>query len=359
MADDTSQEPLLHPRHSLRSNLEFSLRSQDSSVSSLLLIRVDLENDHFHVEHKMRNPFVMILGITTYKGKKSNGWNHLPGVDQDVEHMKQLWQGILKFDTRILTDSYHKKYADCSRQNILEFRDECRKEIENTYKASAMANNKKRYDGLICIVSGHGIMNNLIAGDGKEIDINVNFFISFNADLLAALANYPKIFLFDTCRGGEPAYIIEKYLNLKGSELISCNVKDGYRISYATTPRNTALDNPEKGGCFLKAFYDVMTHLYNKQILHKTHLQTILQMTSQKARIRSNDWLCPVHEDYTNYKIFIQCIYSQDNGKNGKNGITLLDRYSLKDFVKIKELQELEKKEADKDEEKTFSVRSL
>ena len=360
------------PCNSIQNTLELSSHTmpyyelkcsdtESASISSVLIrVDLDLETEHFNVEHKMRNPFVMILGVTTYKGQKSSGWKHLPGVEQDVQHMKHLWQQILHFDTKILTDSYNKKYANCSRKDILAFRNKCQQEIIDADPASTMYSmqahmntntDTKRYDGLICIVSGHGLLNKLIAGDGEEIDINTNFFVDFNADHLETLANYPKLFLLDTCRGGEPAHIKEKFINVKGRELISCNVEDGYRISYATTPTKTAIDDQQQGGYFLKAFYDVMTYLYGNKILHTTDFQTILRMTSQKAKIRSGEWLCPVHEDYTNYKIFIRCKYSKSHrdAKDGKDGI-ILKQYSLNKIVKIKSLQEQKRRDADKAE---------
>eukprot|EP01084_Bolivina_argentea_P087763 158505_1 len=295
---------------------------------SSALVHVDLEKEHFGVEHKMKNPFVIIIGVTTYSKQKSNGWKHLPGVEKDIVRMKHLWEDVLQFDTKILRDTY----PDCSIKDIRKFRKECISTIE-------LKENTGGYDGLICIVSGHGTRNTFISGDGKEIDIATFFFVGFNVDSVEVLGNYPKVFLFDTCRGDVPPDVRNKMINRRGRELISCDVQDGYRISYATTPGKTAPAN-EDGGAFISAFYDVMITLYCNKKLHKTDFQTILRSTSQKAKIRTRNDLIPMHEDYTDYKIRFKCKYRNIEQlkviDNTKNWSTM----SLKRYVKIKSVKE-------------------
>ena len=105
--------------------------------------------------------------------------------------MTTLWRDTLKFETRILSESYD----DCSEDSIRAFRDICRDEVKNNPK----------YDGLICIVSGHGTLGHIVASDGEKININENLIIFFKGKNAKYLANYPKIFIFDTCRGQAPA----------------------------------------------------------------------------------------------------------------------------------------------------------
>ena len=125
--------------------------------------------------------------------------------------------------------------------------------------------------------------------------------------------------------------------NARGRELISCNVQDNFRIGYATLPGNKALilEDHKKGGYFTKAFYNVMMYLYNQQMLNETDFQTVLRMTSQKSKAWTEEQVCPIVEDYTNYKIFIKCKYAADLTKLG-----YWETLSLKRYIKMKTKQE-------------------
>eukprot|EP01084_Bolivina_argentea_P082922 150127_1 len=335
--------------------------------NSSLSYSVNIATVHFGVQHKIRNPFVMIIGVTTYKGKKSNGWPYLPGVKKDISHMKHLWRNVLKFDTKILSERYPK----CSRNNILDFRTECQQSIINQ-------SNEKRYDALICFVSGHGRQDTLISGDGEKINIMSNLMHDFDADHVRILANFPKIFVFDTCRGIRNPQIRNTMINTKpetrcrgneNEEWISLNLKTGFRIMYATTPGTKTLETDE-GGQFTSAFYEIMITLYCSNMLQDTDFQTILQSASQKAKCRSGNVSCPIQEDSTNCKIFIKRKYANFDGLKGKcdckicsklypiqRGALNFSTYSLRQVNKIKTKKEQQRRAEFKMDEKYDDIK--
>eukprot|EP01084_Bolivina_argentea_P022240 41336_1 len=317
--------------------------------------KIDIESD-FGIEHVISHPFVMIIGVTTYNKKKSKGWKHLAGVEQDVKRMKDLFQHKLQFghktDVYVLTD--YDEYKNASKRDIIKFIKLCERTVDEQKV------NKYRYDALICIVSGHGIQGSLVASDGKYVDINKFLFNKFNADNIELLANRPKIFIFDTCRGKVPARVKTKFINVRGAELISQNVESGFRISYATTKGKTAPSH-ETGGAFIQALYDTITNLYEKQrILNKIDFQTILRMTSRKARDRTNDMLCPVHEDYTVYKLYFGCKYTEDNSEFVDTDSSILRMVTLESYIQMKSERELTLRDTPtSSDEETESVRGV
>eukprot|EP01084_Bolivina_argentea_P159893 278493_1 len=259
-------------------------------------------DDNVVIEHPMRNPLVIIIGVAAYDRStdRSTRLPSLPAVKEDISKMKHLWQNIFQFDMKILTEFEQGKYATCSKAEILRFIGDCQKLIRYQNEEA----DTPKYDGLICIISGHGCDNKFIATDGQPIDIQKYFFTAFNAHHIESLANYPKIFLIDVNRGYNfPNIIIKENHYSRGcTELISCNIQDGFRISYSTTPGMMVPDAPS----FIQSLYDTIIKLYDKEILNDIDYQTILRMSSQNARQMTGNCLCPVHEDYTNYKIFIK-----------------------------------------------------
>eukprot|EP01084_Bolivina_argentea_P202822 346458_1 len=203
-----------------------SLENFNSHYKSIKSFECD---DNVVIEHTMRNPLVIIIGVAVYD--RSTGWYSLSRVEEDISKMKRLWQNIFQFDTKILTEFEQGKYATCSKAEILQFIDDCQKLIYLRYQTEET--DTPKYDGLICIISGNGCDNKFIAADGQPIDIQKHFFTAFNAHHIALLANYPKIFLIDACRGNNFLNIIKENHYSRGcTELISCNIQDGFRISY-------------------------------------------------------------------------------------------------------------------------------
>eukprot|EP01084_Bolivina_argentea_P022238 41332_1 len=265
-------------------------------------IRIDMKDEYFQVEHFISNAFVIILGVESYM--PDSAYKSLPGVKKDVEAMRILFNDKLKFVTKVLSDYTKNEYF--SAESIKTFLNvECARKIEQQ-------DDKQEYDGLICIVSGHGIADFLICGDGKPLEIKTNLITRFGSDLLQQLKHYPKIFIFDICRGNNPANEFTKEITeVRGkNSRISLNTESGYRISYSTSQGKTAPQS-ESGGKFIQAFNTVMLHLFEHEILHENDFQTILRMSSQKATKKTN-LLCPVHEDYTVYKLYFQCKYSSN-----------------------------------------------
>eukprot|EP01084_Bolivina_argentea_P022239 41334_1 len=306
-------------------------------------VHININDDHFQVEHFISNPLVIILGVESYEDSQPK-WDPLPGVQKDVQAMTDLFYNRLKFDTEVLTNYVKNNVNDTtfSKDNVLAFLKMCTDKIQ------------WQYNGLICIVSGHGVADYFICGDGKTIEIKKILFARFCAEFVPGLSKYPKVFIIDACRGTDWPVEVEKEIKKKLTqitrgppknlnELISLNVESGYRISYATTKDKRIPESPSgSGGKFIQAFYKTMLHLFEQKILHEINLQTILRMSSQKAVVK-RAVICPVHEDYTIYKIFIRCKYSDD--------LTIDNEYRIKS-----ELYKLFKKRNAKHEDRRLEI---
>ena len=76
------------------------------AINNQVLSPYQIKIDYFDVKHEITNPFVIMIGITTYDG--SYNLAKLPGVDEDVKLMKDLWDKKLKYNPKIITETKHK-----------------------------------------------------------------------------------------------------------------------------------------------------------------------------------------------------------------------------------------------------------
>lgn len=64
----------------------------------------------------------------------------------------------------------------------------------------AIKNEKRSIDGIFLAVMGHGSNDNIIASDGKEIDIFTEIIERFGNGNCHNLMGVPQIFVIQTCR---------------------------------------------------------------------------------------------------------------------------------------------------------------
>ena len=328
------------------SDVKERLRQLSADVSNHFVI-----TNHFGVKHVVRNPFVIVIGVSKYKLP----WPTLDGVTHDITKMRKLWRETLKFETAILTEHNNQRYKNCTDSDINDFLFNCKVMIKNE--------EENPFDALICIISGHGLENEFIASNGERMNLNKTFFDPFNASKVSELKSYPKIYLLDVCRGNAPSHVIEQRKKVKGiyeNRFMSINVESDYRVSYAQTPGKYT-PAKDDGGVFIQPFYQTMMYLFENGSLHKTDFQTILRMSSQKAKVNNRNDVCPVHEDYTDYKIFINC---NDEKDDEDDGFMELSEYSVtySDFLERQDTEnqlreEIRAKEREKKKKKKKNKR--
>eukprot|EP01084_Bolivina_argentea_P301857 520890_1 len=244
---------------------------------------------HYEVKTKMKNPFVIIIGIAKYQN--NNNWKNLPSVKEDIKMMTKLFHTTLGYNTKILTDCkvvnderYDTLDTFCTAEHIQAFLEyECLRVVKDQQKTKK---NTWVYDGLICIVSAHGLCDSIVASDGQLINIKQDLFDPFNPRKAKKLKQFPKIYIFDACRGTLPPDIVVEMELIKGKpdfKFMSNNIESDYRISYATTEGKNAPIRSD-GGIFIRPFYEIMMHLHKKDFLNSYSFQRILKMSSRMAK---------------------------------------------------------------------------
>merc|ERR1719203_3154 len=102
-----------------------------------------LSDDDEDAYAEVRNPYVMIAGISEYKHEN---YKSLPGVKVDVKNMKTLWRDIAKYpNVHIITE-------DLKKQNIQMF--EFEKWINKWTAWITLFGEEKGIDGILFVFSG-------------------------------------------------------------------------------------------------------------------------------------------------------------------------------------------------------------
>eukprot|EP01083_Nonionella_stella_P145282 454965_1 len=154
----------------------------------------------------LTNPMVILIGIGKYEwteGADVQGiLNNLVGIEKDIEHMVELFHDELHYDvypSECVTAIHN---GDPIKQSWTE------KELMGFLKDRATrlekyqderATNPQRYDGLVVVVSSHGVPRRICTSDYKTITKEAIHRI-FSA-LHPKSRRVPRLFLFDCCSG--------------------------------------------------------------------------------------------------------------------------------------------------------------
>eukprot|EP01084_Bolivina_argentea_P005685 10726_1 len=150
------------------------------------------------------NALVIVIGIADYEEDDNkidipeiNGTlPDLDGIDRDIKHMVHLFHDQLNYD--IYPSTYLeaiKNEKGNPKQHWTE------KELKDflTDRAHYLERNIEIYDGLIVIVSGHGIRGNICTSDLKKFSKLAIHRIFSSAHPKSR--NIPRLFVFDCCAG--------------------------------------------------------------------------------------------------------------------------------------------------------------
>ncbi|MCP3660095.1 MAG: caspase family protein [Bacteroidetes bacterium] len=127
----------------------------------------------------IRNPLIVILGISKYNVSK---YEDLKGVKPDCNGFIKLFES---YKYKVIYNDFEK----IDKNGIKNFCKNCNKKFLSTNK----------YDSIIFIYSGHGLIGKIVDSNGVTIDISSIINLSFKK----ITKNFPKIFMKFGCRSGD------------------------------------------------------------------------------------------------------------------------------------------------------------
>lgn len=208
----------------------------------------------------LRNPYVIIIGITDYSNSKPKGrWSSLYGVDEDVKLMIKLWSNIYGYqDIHIISDTKdNNKNSDATmgKQQLM----------HTLVHIRAKINVNQSNDGLILYYSGHGTKNRVVLSDGQKVSTQYIKQV-FSGENCVHLRNLPKIFIIDTGRGQnisqtyEARWIVNKSSNNDKNSWIDRQFHpySGFATIFANCDDETINDS-NYGSCLSRSIYKVLS----------------------------------------------------------------------------------------------------
>eukprot|EP01084_Bolivina_argentea_P103173 184831_1 len=166
------------------------------------------------------NPMCILLAVGEYDDEPDNPDPNIPGhvnnleVDIDINNLSLLFKDTLKYDC-VPNDENNYTKIYWTQNEIINFLKQKAQIFANNVKSNNDNENKKNYDGLIVVVSGHGMDNKLITSDYKLISKDV--FHRIFSSYYPVSREVPRIIIYDCCDGIEQKKGIKKTLHNKTS----------------------------------------------------------------------------------------------------------------------------------------------
>eukprot|EP01084_Bolivina_argentea_P132296 233469_1 len=187
----------------------------------------------------IRNPYVIIVGITDY-----NILPCLPAVKSDIVNMKDLWINKYKYKhISCASDKDNIGSTYITENQLDEYLNDLTHEIYTANKKD-----KLDIDGLIFIYSGHGgnfgrnRENFVVTSEGNTgiplAEIQAKFTVC------NCLKKKPKIFYMDCCRGTQVVKDVERAS--KGQQQKYSSSETDIFVHFATSPNHESYTNDEK-----------------------------------------------------------------------------------------------------------------
>ncbi|ETO12077.1 hypothetical protein RFI_25300, partial [Reticulomyxa filosa] len=234
----------------------------------------------------IKNAIVIMIAISEYND--NDKWKNLKNVrDIDVINFQQLFEQELKYEFVC------NKESKMDKEDVQEF-------LNHLITNHTLHKNKKQYDAMIMIISGHGDDGDvLVTSDGKNIPID-ELRRSFDCNRMESLKDCPKIFIIDACRGQSipKSHVIEWKGNDKTIERYG-HTDDGFLTIWSTTKGYKVANFSLFSKCMTKT---VVSMYKNGCSLHQ--MMKIVRRDIQDSS--GGEWYCVQIEDTTTYDIFFQ-----------------------------------------------------
>lgn len=226
----------------------------------------------------------LIINNMTFKEKNLNRYDAI----FDEERLHNLFAGKLDFEVHAFND-----LDNCQMQAICtEFggKDHC------------------QYDAFVCIIMSHGTCGDKIKGvNGRTIGID-DLMSEFNIERCPSLANKPKLFLVQACRG--PAE--DRFLcpTDKSQDIVDFTVSDStlsrsicpqesdFLLAFSTVPGYVSYRRPNFGSFFMQGIADVFEKDHDKD-----HVLDMLMKVNRQVSAASNQ--VPAIHSTLRFKVYL------------------------------------------------------
>ena len=141
----------------------------------------------------VKNPYIIIIGLSDYSEYDNSGDSNLPSAKNDVQLLTKLFKGVYNYNHVISIHNYCKiKNETCKITN------EILNEFLTIHRSKIHLNEDNvSIDGLMVFYSGHGYDKGLVLTDGSKMMFK-DIEMIFNNKSLACLKGLPKIFYLDS-----------------------------------------------------------------------------------------------------------------------------------------------------------------
>eukprot|EP01084_Bolivina_argentea_P059454 108584_1 len=155
------------------------------AILLFVLYRKKMKRDREKLAIYLKNPMVITIGIGDYF--KKDIWPTLD-VDLDVANLALLFEKRLNYKSYPPFETRHNIKLKWTQKELMQFLFEKAKQF-----------NESDHDGLVAILTGHGIKDYIITSDGKAIQKIVihRIFSHFHSKK----RDCPRVFIFDACDG--------------------------------------------------------------------------------------------------------------------------------------------------------------
>eukprot|EP01084_Bolivina_argentea_P268075 455232_1 len=169
----------------------------------------------------IENPMCLLLGVGNYDESvpeaEFEGYVDDLEVDIDIHNLSNLFKNKLNYHVLPKYKQFPKLFW--TRDEIIQFLQQKAEHFANNVISNKENKAKQNYDGLIAVISGHGIEDQLITSDYKLITKNVihRIFSSY----YPASREVPRIFIYDSCDGDEQRKGVQKKQKIKPANIIA------------------------------------------------------------------------------------------------------------------------------------------
>ncbi|XP_067051379.1 caspase-9-like isoform X2 [Acropora muricata] len=204
------------------------------------------------------------------------------------------------FDEQKLHDLFEKLHFE-----VCVFKDQHKYQME-WICASYGGVDHSQYDAFVCIIMSHGTSGDKIMGvDGRTIGIE-DLMSEFNAVRCPSLANKPKLFLVQACRGSEEGefpgpndqQIADNTFSDSTLSRSRLPKESDFLLAYSSVPGYVSFRMPDSGSFFIQTLVDVFEKKH-----HKDHLEDMLIEVRRKV----SGTVCQVSPSHTTlrYKVLL------------------------------------------------------
>ncbi|ETO33231.1 hypothetical protein RFI_03875, partial [Reticulomyxa filosa] len=233
------------------------------------------------------NALVVMIGISKYIDNKK--WPNLKNVkDIDMINFKQLFKQELNYKFVCNEESTMNK------EDVHEF-------LADVIAKQKLHKNKRKYDALIIILSGHGNEGDvLVTSEGDSIPID-EIRTSFDCNRMKSLKDCPKIFIIDVCRGNYSPQSENSVLTRGENGPQQNNTHNGseFLMIWSTTKGYQVSD--------LALLSTSMRHTIGSKYKSNYSLNQMLkEVRADIQKKNGGSWYCVQSEDTTTYDIRFQ-----------------------------------------------------